>query len=125
MIVRTRTVATLWLQTRKGFNIMTEKEKRTQVRLDEKGKISILADKEGKLYGKDNNPARGDEGQKKFLMIKDGVTVEKALAAGLTRSDLRRARRKGWIGVENPPAPTPDAAKAAKAAKGAEAGAKA
>lgn len=52
--------------------------------------IHLLADKDGKQYGAENNPKRaGSAGALRFAHYTDGMTVEQALAAGLTPADLK------------------------------------
>jgi len=53
-------------------------------------KITLGKDKEGKAYGKDNNPKRaGSASAALFEKYKDGMTVEQAAAAGLTAAALK------------------------------------
>jgi hypothetical protein len=70
----------------------------------DEGTIKLGSDKEGVKYGAENNPKRGEATSGKFNIYKEGMTVADALAAGLTRSDLRRDRRRGFIEITNPPA---------------------
>lgn len=53
-------------------------------------KITLAKNAEGKAYnGADNNPKRkGSKSFDKFAKYKDGMTVEQAVAAGLTGADL-------------------------------------
>lgn len=53
-------------------------------------KVTLLADQEGKKYGKDNNPKRsGSASASLFEKYKDGMTVQQAVDAGLTAAALR------------------------------------
>ena len=53
-------------------------------------KISLLADQEGKKYGKDNNPKRsGSASATLFEKYKDGMTVQQAVDAGVSAAAIR------------------------------------
>lgn len=85
-------------------------DKREVFRMADEGVITIGTDKEGKKYSAENNPKKGDKTSANFAKYKDGMTVKDALASGLTRSNVRRDRRAGLIGIVNPPeAPKPAA----------------
>lgn len=63
-------------------------------------KIKMLADKEGKTYGKDNNPKRvGSSSHDRFALYVDGMTVEAAIAAGVKTADLDWDVDKGFISI--------------------------
>ncbi len=63
-------------------------------------KISMGADKEGKKFGKDNNPKRqGSKSADRFAKYTDGMTVESALKAGLTVADFDNDIKKGFISI--------------------------
>lgn len=55
-------------------------------------------DKEGKKYGKDNNPKRGKSAER-FSKYRDGMTVEEALKAGLTGVDLNWDVQRKFISI--------------------------
>jgi len=53
-------------------------------------KITLLADKDGKAYGADNNPKRaGSKSHGTFALYKNGQTLEQAQAAGVTAADIK------------------------------------
>lgn len=54
-------------------------------------KITMLVDKDGKPYGKDNNPKRaGSKSADRFALYKgNGMTVKDAIAAGILMADLK------------------------------------
>lgn len=90
-----------------------EKKRRDPFRMSDQGTISFGKDETGKSYGPDNNPKRGENTTSKFSTYTEGMTVAEAMEAGLTRSDIRRDRRKGFIVITNPPeAEKPAAAEA-------------
>lgn len=63
-------------------------------------KITMGKDKDGKSYGADNNPKRaGSASATRFAAYKSGMTVEAALAAGITTADLDHDSKKGFISV--------------------------
>lgn len=66
------------------------------------GVITINKDKEGNPYGAKNNPRRGAAGER-FASLKDGMTVEKAVAraseGGYKPGDLRRDAKSGYITI--------------------------
>jgi hypothetical protein len=88
-----------------------EKARREPFRMSDAGVISFGVDEKGQKYGPENNPKRGENTTSKFSTYTEGMTVAEAMAAGLTRSDIRRDRRKGFIVITNPP----EEAKPAKA----------
>lgn len=59
-------------------------------------KILFGKDKEGKSYGKDNNPKRRKAGER-FALYTDGMTVQKALDAGISAADIAWDVGKGFI----------------------------
>lgn len=64
-------------------------------------KITLLADKDGNPYGKDNNPKRaGSKSAERFANYVNGMTVDQAIAAGLTRADLAFDEGKKFIAIE-------------------------
>lgn len=66
-------------------------------------KITLLADKDGNPYGKDNNPKRqGSKAGERFALYVNGMTVDQAIAAGLTRADLDFDVQKKFIDIKNP-----------------------
>lgn len=67
--------------------------------------ITLLADKDGNPYGKDNNPKRaGSKSAERFAFYTNGMTVEQAIAAGLTRGDLDFDMQKNFISIAAPKA---------------------
>lgn len=70
-----------------------------------KDTIQLLADKNGKPYGKDNNPKRaGTASATRFAFYKNGMTVDKFLEAGGDPSDLRNDANKKFISITPAPA---------------------
>lgn len=62
--------------------------------------VTLLADKDGNVYGKENNPKRkGSASAARFDHYTNGMTVEQALAAGLTRADLEFDVQKKFISI--------------------------
>lgn len=54
-------------------------------------------------YGPKNNPKRdGTKAADRFALYKEGMTVEKALAAGVKARHIRRDSAKGFIEVRAP-----------------------
>lgn len=91
----------------------TEKKARAP-RIADTATISMLADKEGKLYGKDNNPKRkGSASEARFAKYKDGMTVAKAKEAGLSAADISYDADHGYIKLTAAPEAAPAAPKAA------------
>ena len=65
--------------------------------------IHMGKDAEGNKYGGKNNPCRnGSNVADRFSNLKDGMTVEKAVAAGVRRSDIPYLAEHGFIKVETP-----------------------
>lgn len=63
-------------------------------------KISLQKDKEGKAYGKDNNPKRdGSKAAEVFSLYKDGMTVQEAKDAGIPSADIKFNNDKGYLKV--------------------------
>lgn len=63
-------------------------------------KITLGKDKEGKAYGKDNNPKRaGSASATLFEKYKDGMAVEQAAAAGVTAAALKWDSEHDFIKV--------------------------
>lgn len=62
--------------------------------------IKMKADKDGKPYGADNNPKKvGSATHDRFAKYVDGMKVEEALAAGLTRGDLNYDKEHNYIDI--------------------------
>lgn len=62
--------------------------------------IKLLADKDGKPYGAENNPKKaGTATHGRFAKYVDGMTVKAALEAGLTRGDLSYDKDKKFIDI--------------------------
>ena len=67
--------------------------------------IAMQNDKDGKAYGKDNNPKRaGTNAATAFAKYKDGMTVAAFLKAGGSLADLRNDTTKKFIKVTAPAA---------------------
>lgn len=67
---------------------------------DPTSKISFGKDKEGKLYGKDNNPKRaGSAAHGRFALYKDGQTIAEAKEAGVTAGDINWDAKQGFIKI--------------------------
>lgn len=63
-------------------------------------KITLLKDKDGKQYDKDNNPKRpGSSSHGRFAAYVNGMTVKAANDAGITSADLDNDTKKGFISV--------------------------
>lgn len=63
-------------------------------------KITLLKDKEGKQYGKANNPKRaGSASATLFEKYRDGMTVQQAVDGGLSAAALRWDSDHGFISV--------------------------
>jgi hypothetical protein len=63
--------------------------------------IQLLANSEGVPYGRENNPKRpGSKAHDRFANYVNGMTVEQALAAGLTRQDLDFDIQKHYIVIK-------------------------
>ncbi len=66
-----------------------EKVERKVAGYSKKARITLGVDEDGKPYGKTNNPKRGKSAQR-FELYRNGMTIEQALAAGLSSADI------GW-----------------------------
>ena len=85
--------------------------KREVFRMADEGVINFGTDEKGVPYGGENTPKRSENTKNLFAIYRDGMTVKEALEAGLTRSNIRRDRRAGFITITNPePAPKEEAA---------------
>lgn len=63
--------------------------------------IRFAEDKNGNLYGPDNNPRRvGSMHYDKFGGLRDGMTIGEAKAAGIGTTHIRYFDEKAWISVE-------------------------
>ena len=61
-------------------------------------RISFGTDKEGQKYGPKNNPKReGSATHGRFQLYKHNMTVEQAVAAGITAGDLSWDAKQGYI----------------------------
>lgn len=78
---------------------------RTAFRMDDQGVINFGVDAEGNPYSAENSPKKGDATKERWSVYRDGMTVAEALEAGLTRSNIRRDRRAGYITITNPEKP--------------------
>lgn len=82
-----------------------EKTKKTRpvprtAKFKDESVITMGKNKEGVQYGKDNNPKReGSDSAKRFALYKDGMTVRKALDAGITRGDLNWDAKQKFIKI--------------------------
>lgn len=77
-------------------------EKRSAFRMSDNGVITFGANDEGVAYSAENSPKKSDTTKELWSKYVDGMTVAQALEAGLTRSNIRRDRRAGFIVVTNP-----------------------
>ena len=78
--------------------------------------ITLLADKDGNPFGKDNNPKRaGSASAARFANYVNGMTVDQALAAGITRPDLDFDVQKKFISISGGTVPAPKTEEPAKA----------
>jgi hypothetical protein len=67
------------------------------------GKITLLCDKDGKPYGKDNNPKRpGSATHARFESYANGQTVEQAYKAGVAAGDFAYDVNKQFIKIDVP-----------------------
>lgn len=65
-----------------------------------KAKISLGADKEGKPYGKTNNPKRsGSSAAKVFEVYRSGMTIQAAIDAGIPTANILWDKDKGFITI--------------------------
>lgn len=78
-------------------------------RMSDDATISFGTDKEGNALSAETSPKKGENSKQRWGLYRDGMTVKDALAAGLTRSNIRKDRRAGFIKIENPPAPAGEA----------------
>lgn len=78
------------------------KEKAPKIRKiakrDPATKITFGADKEGKEYGKANNPKRGASADR-FALYRKNMTLQQAVDAGLTSGDINWDLDKGYIKI--------------------------
>ncbi len=84
--------------------------KREVVRIGENDIIHFGTDKEGNAYSADNSPKKGEGTKERWAKYRDGMTLSEAIAAGLTRSNVRKDRRAGFITIEHVAAPETEAA---------------
>ena len=81
---------------------MTEETKKG-VRAAKFSKDSIInlgTDDKGVAYGPENNPKRaGSEANKRFEKYENGMTIEQAMEAGVTRADINWDSKQGFITV--------------------------
>lgn len=80
---------------------VAETAKREVVRIGEKDIIHFGTDAEGNAYSAENSPKKGEATKERWGKYVDGMTLEEALAAGLTRSNVRKDRRAGFITIEH------------------------
>lgn len=67
--------------------------------------IHMLSDKDGKAYGKDNNPKReGSASAQRFALYKDGMSVKQFVDKGGKLADISWDVSKGFIKIEKAPA---------------------
>lgn len=65
--------------------------------------ITLLTDKDGKPYGKDNNPKRaGSKSATRFEVYKNGMTIKDAIAAGVTAADIPYDVAHNYITIKVP-----------------------
>lgn len=86
--------------------------KRDVFRMDDNATINYGAAEDGTAYSADNSPKKGDATKARWALYRDGMTVSEALAAGLTRSNIRKDRRAGFVKITNPEKAEAPAAKA-------------
>lgn len=84
-------------------------EKREAVRIGENDILHFGTDKEGNAYSSENSPKKGEGTKERWSKYRDGMTLSDALAAGLTRSNVRKDRRAGFITIEHVAAPEAEA----------------
>lgn len=66
-------------------------------------KIYFKADEDGKKYGPKNNPRReGSAVAENFAKLKDGMTIQKAIDAGIPTGSIVKAYKKNWIDLQEP-----------------------
>lgn len=62
--------------------------------------IHLGKDQNDKPYGEDNNPKRaGSAAHDRFKLYRDGMTVDQAIDAGVTRADINWDAKQGFITV--------------------------
>lgn len=62
--------------------------------------IHLGKDQNDKPYGEDNNPKRaGSAAHTRFSYYKDGMTIDQAIEAGVTRADINWDVKQGFITV--------------------------
>lgn len=93
----------------------TAAAKREVVRIGENDILHFGVDKDGKAYSAENSPKKGDTTKERWAKYRDGMTLSEALAAGLTRSNVRKDRRAGFITIEHVEAPEAEAGDAGEA----------
>ncbi len=76
--------------------------KRDVFRMDDNATINYGADKEGTAYSAENSPKKGEGTKTRWGLYREGMTVSEALSAGLTRSNIRKDRRAGFVRITNP-----------------------
>lgn len=89
-------------------------EKRDVFRMSDQGTIHFGKDDEGNAYGPENSPKKGENTKQRWAIYRDGMTVADALEAGLTRSNIRKDRRAGFITITNPEPAEAETAEAAE-----------
>jgi len=84
---------------------------KTAFRMSDGATINFGTDAEGNAYSSENSPKKGDATKGRWALYQDGMTVKDALDAGMTRSNIRKDRRAGFVTITNPPeAPAEEAA---------------
>lgn len=76
--------------------------KRDVFRMADNATITYGVDKEGNALSSENSPKKSDATKGRWALYRDGMTVSEALAAGLTRSNIRKDRRAGYVRITNP-----------------------
>lgn len=79
----------------------TTAEKREVVRIGENDILHFGTDKDGNAYSAENSPKKGEGTKERWAKYRDGMTLSEALEAGLTRSNVRKDRRAGFITIEH------------------------
>lgn len=64
-----------------------------------RARIFLNNDNEGLRYGPNNNPKRG-ECAYRFALMRHGITIGRALDAGVWYSDIADALKRGFIRIE-------------------------
>lgn len=71
-------------------------------RLEKDAIIHMGQDEQGNPFSAKNNPKReGSASYDRFAKYKEGISVQKALEAGITPADLRHDEKKGFITLEH------------------------